>query len=234
VIRADRIWLKLIVLLCAMSPVYAQATKPAVAILPPATQPTGQHEKQAIQRAASAASTKPSTGSKTVPPISTGLDTTRVVLSLVLVIGVIFLLRWIAQQFFGAPSTKKSSRAVQVLSRSMITPKQHVLLLQVGRRVIVVGDSGTQMNPLCEITDADEIASLVGQLRQDKADPVSRAFGTFFGKAEKDYSADAAEDRPPAAAGNDPDLDPALATTQAELSGLIDKVRSVSKRLEQG
>jgi len=213
---------------CAISLAHAQSTKPAI-VLEPTTAPVGAHEKQLIQRSAPATNSKPSpAGPKTVTPTSTGMDATRVVLSLVLVIAIIFLLRWIAQQFFGAPSTKRSSRAVQVLSRSMVGPKQHVLLLQVGQRVIVVGDSGTQMNPLAEIKDADEIASLMGQLRQDKADPVSRAFGTFFGKAEKDYD----EDEPSAKKSRvDPDVDPDLATTQAELTGLIDKVRSVSKQI---
>jgi flagellar biogenesis protein FliO len=225
-VRGVRGWLLLLALWWA-TPVLAQTTRPAP-VEPPKP---GVHESQAIERSASPAQAK---SGPAAPPaaISTGMDTVRVVLSLLLVIVVIFLLRWIAQQFFGAPSTKRSSRAVQVLSRSMIAPRQHVLVLQVGRRVLVVGDSGAQMNPLCEITDADEIAALMGQLRQDKSDPVSRAFGTFFGKAEKDY--DAAPDEPPADRDREPDLDPGLATTKAELSGLIEKVRSVSKQMGQG
>ena len=121
----------------------------------------------------------------------------------------------------------------RVLSRSIIAPKQHVLVLQVGRRVIVVGDSGTQMNPLCEITDEDEIASLMGQLKQDKADPVTRAFGSFFGKAEKEYDGEAADTQLRTSGSTDPAVDPELATTRAELSGLIEKVRSVSKQIGQ-
>lgn len=216
-------------MLSAISFAHAQSTKPAAAPLEPTTAPVGPHEKQLIQRTNPASTNKQApAGPKAITPTSTGLDTTRVVLSLLLVITIIFLLRWIAQQFFGAPSAKRSSRAVQVLSRSMVGPKQHVLLLQVGQRVIVVGDTGTQMNPLAEIRDADEIAALMGQLRQDKADPVSRAFGTFFGKAEKDYDEDAPSSRQASA---DSDVEPELATTQAELSGLIDKVRSVSKQI---
>ncbi len=227
-IRLRRIWLTVAAILCAVSLVHAQTSRPAAIAVEPTTAPVGAHEKQLIQRPASvgnSATTTPSTA-KPVVPTSTGMDTTRVVLALVLVIAIIFLLRWIAQQFFGAPSAKRSSRAVQVLSRSMVGPRQHVLLLQVGQRVIVVGDTGAQMHPLAEIKDPDEIAALMGQLRQDKSDPVSRAFGTFFGKAEKDY------DEPDTKSeGADPGVDPDLATTQAELTGLIDKVRSASKQI---
>jgi flagellar biogenesis protein FliO len=225
--------LAIVALFCAVSIVRAQSTKPAIAV-EPTTVPVGIHEKQAIQRTALGSANKNApAGSKVVVPTSTGMDATRVVLSLLLVIAIIFLLRWIAQQYFGAPSTKRSSRAVQVLSRSMIAPKQHVLVLQVGRRLIVVGDSGTQMNPLCEITDEDEIASLMGQLKQDKADPVTRAFGSFFGKAEKEYDGEAADTQLRASGSTDPAVDPELATTRAELSGLIEKVRSVSKQIGQ-
>lgn len=233
IVRNGRVWLAIVALLCAIVPALGQTTQPA-AVAPLAPAAPGVFEKKTIQRPAATPGKTSTTGGKVVPEISTGMDTTRVVLSLVLVIATIFLLRWIAQQFFGAPAAKRSSRAVQVLSRSMIAPKQHVVLLQVGRRVIVVGDSGTQMNSLCEITDADEIASLMGQLRQDKSDPVSRAFGTFFGRAEKDYSGDVPESDSPAAEMPDGPVDPALATTQAELSGLIDKVRSVSQQIGRG
>jgi len=233
ILRLSRVWLTCVALLCVTTASLGQTSQPSVAPLAPAV--TGVFEKKAIQRPAVAATKTNPTGTKTVPEISTGMDATRVVLSLLLVIAAIFLLRWIAQQFFGAPSAKKSSRAIQVLSRSMIAPKQHVVLLQVGRRVIVVGDSGAQMNTLCEITDADEIASLMGQLRQDKSDPVSRAFGTFFGRAEKDYPGDAPESASALTADvPDEDVDPALATTQAELTGLIDKVRSVSQQIGRG
>ncbi len=226
-VRYGPIWLTIVAILCAVSQAHAQSSRPAGVALEPTTAPVGLHEKQLIQRPATVGnSTTTPAAAKPIVPTSTGMDTTRVVLALVLVIAIIFLLRWIAQQFFGAPSAKRSSRAVQVLSRSMVGPRQHVLLLQVGQRVIVVGDTGGQMNPLAEIKDPDEIAALIGQLRQDKADPVSRAFGTFFGKAEKEY-----DDEPAKGDSRESTVDPDLATTQAELSGLIDKVRSVSKQI---
>lgn len=212
-------WLALLVMLLVTAGVHAQSTKPAA---PPVK---GKFEAVTINRATESGSKAESSTTKPVAP-STAMETFRVVAALVLVIVVIFLLRWIAQQFFGMPSARKSSRAVQVLGRSMISPKQQVLLLQVGKRVIVVGDSGGQMSPLAQITDPDEIAELAGKVQEDKTASSSKSFGSLFGKAQTKFDEPVAAEKP---AADGPDgLDPALATTQAELSGLMEKVRRVA------
>ena len=60
-------------------------------------------------------------------------------------------------------------------------------MLRVGRRLLVVADGGGQMNTLSEITDADEVAALLGQL----AGRSGRAkFGSVFGKMRRSYEAD--------------------------------------------
>jgi flagellar biogenesis protein FliO len=217
-----------VVMFCATAGVYAQTTKPAA---PPPPAAVGHFDKQTIERPAGTTTAKKDPAAVKPATPASGMDTFRVLAALAMVIVVIFLLRWIAQQFFGMPTAKKSSRAVQVLSRSMISPKQQVLLVQVGRRVIVVGDNSGQMSPLAQITDADEIAELVGQLREDKTTASAKSFGNIFGRAqtkfeEPDEREDKREERPD-------DLDPALATTHAELSGLMDKVRSVAQGMRR-
>ena len=57
------------------------------------------------------------------------------------------------------------------------------------RRVIVVGDSGTQMNTLCEISDPDEVAGLVGQLREEKT-VAAAAFSSLFGRFNRRFGAE--------------------------------------------
>jgi len=49
---------------------------------------------------------------------------------------------------------------VQVLGRSYIGPKQSVVLLKVGSKVLVVGVSAQNMTTLAEINDPSEIAEL--------------------------------------------------------------------------
>lgn len=125
----------------------------------------------------------------------------RVLLALAAVVGLIFLLRWAARRFFGLPTARGASQVVQVLSRSVISPKQQLVLVKVGRRVVVAADNGSQLTSLSEITDPDEVAALVGQLRSEKdagrsgaltgASP--KAFGSVLGGVKTGYDAD----RPP-------------------------------------
>src|SRR5215212_1553416 len=96
-----------------------------------ATQPI----ENPIHRSGTAtAGTAPPTGSPT------NLDTGRVIAALVAVLALILLLRWALRKFIPA-SLARNSRGVRVIARTEIAPKQQVLILQIGRRLLVVGDS---------------------------------------------------------------------------------------------
>ena len=181
---------------------------------------------------------------KPVAPPPAGFGLRKVALSLGAVLGLIFLLYWLIRQVFPAVAASRSSQAVRVLSRSVLAPKQQVLLLQVGKRVIVVGDSGTQMNPLAQIDDPDEIAALVGQIEAEKR-PLAPAFGGFFGKAKSSFDALESDPKPEAADAradeeddeeSEPERPPAelgLSTARGELSGLMDKVKELSQQFRK-
>ena len=181
--------------------------------------------------------TRPSGTAKVTPG---GFDTTRVMLSLAVVLGLIFVLRWGAQRLFGKTVASRASRAVQVLSRNVISPKQQLLVVQVGRRLVVVGDSGQQMNALCEITDPDEITALVGQLHEEKGEITGNPFGALFGRAGSQFAKD---DEPQRSVGvadeEDEDMSDgstgpsSVQGTSDELSGLMDKVRGMSRQFRR-
>jgi flagellar biogenesis protein FliO len=180
-------------------------------------------------------------------PSSTGssLDVRRILLALAVVIALICALKWLSKLFFPAAAGNRSSRAVQVLSRTVIGPKQQFLLLQVGKRVIVVGDSGNGMTALSEITDPEEIAALVGQVQEEKGDSISKAFGGLFSRAKQKFEPAAEPDstagrsgvvRDASVAADDDDEDqssPQLAFAREELGGLMDRVRSLSDQLRR-
>ncbi|HEX4124401.1 MAG TPA: flagellar biosynthetic protein FliO [Tepidisphaeraceae bacterium] len=170
-----------------------------------------------------------------------GFDTVHVAGALALVVVLIFGLRFLARKMFALP-TVRTTPMVKVLARSAVSPKQHVLLLHVGRRILVVADSGAAMQPLAQITDADEIASLLGQLSNNNAGLARSQFGSLFNRLRRDFETD---DLPAGAEAADEvadlpeDADPAtaqpagVAQTTEELHGLMEKVRLVSRRLGQ-
>lgn len=167
-------------------------------------------------------------------------DTRRVIVSLALVIALILVLRWASQRLFGKSIGGRASRAVQVLSRNVISPKQQLLVVQVGRRLVVVGDSGQQMTTLCEITDPEEMAALVGQLHEEKREATGNPFGAIFGRAgsafekndpgEPQRSVDVTDED----SGSEPvGLSRDDEVTRDELSGLMDKVRGMSRQFRR-
>src|SRR5688572_1603636 len=188
------------------------------------------------------------TGKTVAPPQPSGFALRNVALSLGAVLGLIFVLYWLIRQIFPSVAAARSSQAVRVLSRSVLAPRQQVLLLQVGRRVIVVGDSGAQMSPLAQIDDPDEIAALVGQLESEKR-PAIPAFGGFFGRAkasfdsmENDAKPSAADERAEAPdddadeadeAQEQPPTELGLSSAQGELRGLMDRVKELSQNFRK-
>jgi flagellar biosynthetic protein FliO len=201
----------------------------------------GSATRATTQRAAAAA-----TGNAARPPAGTGgFDLRRLVTALAVVLLLILLARWFARRFFGVAGATRSTRAVQVLSRSTLSPKQQLMLIRVGRRLLVVGDGGGQLNTLSEITDADEVAALVGQVQDDHSARATKSFGSLFGRMQGKFGEaeqqDAEVDRrpEPAMAGpraidGDPEEseDPAVDAARQELSGLMDRVRMLSRQFK--
>ncbi len=160
-------------------------------------------------------------------PLDTAADLSHVVLALAVVIAIIFGLRWVARRMALVPAVGRPGRGVRVLSRTVLSPKQQVLLLQVGKRVLVVGDGGAGgMRPLCEITDPDEVAALVGEARSaDAAAAPSKSFSSLFRRAAEPFEATADDGKPALAS-------PA-ADVPGDVMGLLDKVRGLRQQFDR-
>lgn len=195
---------------------------------PPVPRIVDTFDKQPIRRAQIAAQTD--TQSSTTDATPSTLELPRLLAAMALVVGLIFFLRWLGRRFFGATPISAGTRAVQVLSRSPVAPRQSVMLMQVGRRLLVVADNGSQLSSLSEITDPDEVAALVGQLRGEKLDIAGRTFGAIFGRIKKDEVAEPVDVE--AAPISEPavEMQPDVSGARAELGSLMEQVRLVSNQ----
>jgi flagellar biogenesis protein FliO len=156
---------------------------------------------------------------------SDGIGFTRVALSLIAVVGLILFLRWGGAKLFKGQGTPHSTGVMQVVARAPIAPRQQLMLVRVGRRLVVVSNSAGQMTPLSEITDADEVAELLGQLKRGK-EPGANPFASIFHRAEADY--DPSPDAPAEAEAPPEEQSPAV--VRAELNGLMEKVRGMARQ----
>jgi len=105
-----------------------------------------------------------------------------------LVIGLVLAARWVVVKVGGRPVAASNS-AVELLSRTAVAPKSHVLLLRVGRRVLVVGDAGGELRPLGEIDDADEVADLLGAVTATRSGSATQSFSGFLDRFNRDHDA---------------------------------------------
>jgi flagellar biogenesis protein FliO len=236
-----------LVLLLFAAPAYGQGVasgNPAALDAPPLPL-----EKQDIRRpgsgsgnAKASATSRPATAKNaTRPPADTGgFGAARVAMALGAVIALILLMRWVARRFFGAAGPGRSTRAVQVLSRSPVTPRQQLVVLRVGRRLLVVADGGAQMSTLTEITDPDEVASLIGQLQDDHTDRAGKSFGSLFGKMRGRYESDGETAAETVSGSGSADLFSELneddqhvvKSTRHEVDGLLAKMQMIKRQFK--
>lgn len=173
---------------------------------------------------------------------------TRTALALAGVIAVIFGLRYVAQRYLKLPSPTSAGAVVSLLGTTPLGPRQQLMLVQVGRRLLVVAGQGGQLSSLCEITDPDEIAEMVGRLNTSRSRAGEGAFSSLFarvaerfGAAQRteralDYQAADAVVTPqshgPAADPADAQATPTPAQTSEELSRLMQKVKALAQQFK--
>jgi flagellar protein FliO/FliZ len=80
--------------------------------------------------------------------------------ALALVVVLIFAARIMLKRF-GPVSGRQRRDMLDVLARAAVSPRHQMLLVRVGRRVVLVGQSPASMTALSEVTDPDEVAALI-------------------------------------------------------------------------
>jgi flagellar protein FliO/FliZ len=214
----------------------------ASAATPPATPPTT-NPSTPIRRQTPAAQASSAEAAAPTSLLGGTSDIVRLVGALGMVLALIFAAQWAGKRLLGQQRGGRSSRVINVLSRTILAPRQQVILVSVGRRLLVVGDSAGRLTPLAEITDLEEVAELLAESRGEKA-AASGAFNEWMNKNQRNFLAEDEID--------DPALAPAVSSSAAEslenpqikdlsqvsdlspakvgdLAGLLEKVRGVKR-----
>ncbi len=112
-----------------------------------------------------------------------------------LVIGLILLLRWAWGKIHGATRIGQSP-VVEVLSRTAVAPKNHVILLRVGDRILICGDAPGGLRTLAEVDDPEQVAGLLAAISAAAPNSRTRNFNQLLRRfhAERDRSAEGDHD----------------------------------------
>lgn len=137
-----------------------------------------------------------------------------------IVIGLVLLVRYVYARL-GGKVAGYASPVVEVLSRTTVAPRSHVLLLRVGGRVLVVSDSSAGMRTLASLEDPQEVADVLGAVIAAKPTSISKGFSQLLHRFSDDHEADPA-------AGSDDD-DETRGGVGGGVSGLIARVRSMGR-----
>jgi flagellar biogenesis protein FliO len=173
--------------------------------------------------------TSSSEKSVAAPAPANSFDIPRVLLALTAVLALVFIMRGAFRRMVPGAAVHRSSSAVKIVARTSIAPRQHLLVIQFGKRLILVGDTGAHLNSLCEVTDPEEVASIVARTAEETIS-VARRFESLFGRARKEFS-----EEPPEPETFDPTNEiaaqnPTVDETKKELAGLREKVREVAQQ----
>jgi flagellar biosynthetic protein FliO len=105
----------------------------------------------------------------------------RTLAALALVVAIIFAVRWTLRRLGGAKTAHPAAGVVEVLSRTSVSPRQQVLLVRFGKRLLLVGSGPQGLRTLAEAASPEESAELLEAARASKADVFA---GIFRRKAE--------------------------------------------------
>lgn len=77
---------------------------------------------------------------------------------------------------------------VEVLARYPVGRHQQLLILKLGRRIVLLHQGGGRMAALTEITDPDEVASLLASLEAGSRQKEAMRFRSILNSFEKEHA----------------------------------------------
>jgi len=95
---------------------------------------------------------------KTLFPLDTGIA--RVCIVLAVMVGFLLLWQWLIRRGRGGTIAKlPSGRAIQIVDRKALGPRQWLILVRVGRQAVLLHQGKGSLTPLCEFEYEQEEAS---------------------------------------------------------------------------
>ena len=93
-------------------------------------------------------------------------DVTKVIGALAIVVGLILMLRVFLRKSGSGILTSggKPSGVVEILAKYPVGRAQHVVLMKVARRVLLIHQNGSSMTTLSELSEPNEVAGLLSRL----------------------------------------------------------------------
>jgi len=141
-------------------------------------------------------------------------------MALGVVIGLVYVVRLLLRRANGMSAAGGSGASViEVLGRSPVGPRTHVLLLRVNQRIIVAGQTQAGLNTLATLDDPDEVAGVLASVQSSRPTSITAGFNKLLGQFDRNYHA------PDVDAEGADDAEHMLDRTRSDVSSLIGRIR---------
>lgn len=84
--------------------------------------------------------------------------------ALAVVAGLIFAVRWLLRRL-GVAAPVDQAGPMEVLARASVAPRQQLLLVRLGKRLVLIGAGGGTMTTLAEVSDQAEVDELMQSVK---------------------------------------------------------------------
>ncbi len=146
--------------------------------------------------------------------------------SLLAVVAVIIVLAYFAKKLFPGQVNLSMGKVVQVIGRTPIDSKRSLTLVKFGNDLLLLATGGENVSLVDKVSDPERVATLMGSIEAERVNSISKSFSSVFTKERGDY-------------GIEGDLedeeiieeyqDDAMSEADKELSGLLNKVKGLSR-----
>ena len=136
---------------------------------------------------------------------------------LLVVLGLIGLLAWLVKRFTPKRHGLTGAGVLDVVARLSLSPKQGLVLVKIGRKLVLMGTTPDRISALTVLDDPNQVAELIGEAARDHGDSMTRAFADSI-----DAQAEVYRTLP---ASGDP-----VTAARGHVRGLVEKVRRMTNR----
>lgn len=134
---------------------------------------------------------------------------------LFIVLALVGAAAWVVKRYLPARRLVTGSGVMEVVARLPLSPKQSLVLVKMGQRMVLVGLSPERVNTVCLLDDPEQVAELAGRIASHSRDSAAREFRHSLDQQADRFDGGEDEDLPLQAAGG--------------VRGLLEKVRRLSK-----
>jgi flagellar biosynthetic protein FliO len=138
---------------------------------------------------------------------------------LFLVLALVLAAAWAVKRYLPARRLVTGSGVLEIVARLPLSPKQSLVLVKMGQRMVLVGLTPERVNTVCLVDDPEQVAELTGRIASHSRDSTAHEFGQSLDEQVDTFDGDE----------NGRGVEEHSLQAPGGVRGLLEKVRRLSK-----